>query len=213
MSGDAFMSDSNLQGWHTRGYLPHLKVKGGEYFVTFRLADSLPRELLARLAEQRRLLDATEPANDERVERRRIEQWSEIERQLDVGTGACHLRRPEIARLVAGALRHFDGQRYELHAWVVMPNHVHALVTSIGDHALGAIVKSWKQFTALRANRLLGLPTGRFWQPESYDHWVRNCTEHDRFVRYIHENPVKGGLCARAEDWPWSSATNPPPAA
>jgi len=69
------------------------------------------------------------------------------------------------------------------------------------------IVKSWKQFTSLRAIRILGLPEGRFWQPESYDHWIRNDEERSRIARYIRNNPVAAGLCERPEDWRWSSAS------
>lgn len=120
--------------------------------------------------------------------------------------GTCHLRWPEIAWLVADALRHFDGARYALHEWVVMPNHVHALLTPHPPHRLGDIVKTWKQFSGLRANRLLRRAGSRFWQPESFDRWVRNDEERARIGRYIRENPVKAGLCADAASWPWSSA-------
>ncbi len=129
-----------------------------------------------------------------------------VERYLDQGSGACHLRRPEIADLVAGALKCFHDERYLLREWVVMPNHVHVLVWPMPNRLVGEIVKSWKQFTSTRANRTLGLAPGRFWQPEPYDHWVRDDEERARIRRYIRNNPVKSGLCARAEDWRWSSA-------
>ena len=202
--------EPHRQGLHSRGYLPHVKIAGATYFVTFRLADSLPQAVLARFAEQRDLLGSdTEPLANERLATLRLVQRREIEALLDRSTGACHLRQPEVARLVAEAMRHFHAQRYTLHTWVVMPNHVHALLTPLDHHALGDIVKSWKQFSALRAKPLLGLPAGRFWQPEAYDHWVRDATEHERIARYILQNPVKARLCARAEDWPWSSAATP----
>lgn len=132
------------EGLHSRGYLPHVKIAGATYFVTFRLADSLPQAVFARFAEQRDLLaaDTSSQACERRAALRR-EQHREIEALLDRGVGGCHLRHPDVARLVAGALRHFHPQRYTLHAWVVMPNHVHALLTPLGRHALGDIVKSW----------------------------------------------------------------------
>jgi REP element-mobilizing transposase RayT len=201
-------------GVHSRGYLPHVKREGAEYFVTFRLDDSLPKDVLLRFEAQRaqrqRALQETQrlgkPSNDtEEIIQRDF--CRKVERYLDKGAGACHLRRPDIARLVAGALNYFHGQRYLLREWVVMPNHVHALLWPMPNYLLGGIVKSWKQFTSLRAKRILGLAEGRFWQPEPFDHWVRDDKEHDRIVRYIRNNPVTARLCARAEDWPWSSAT------
>jgi len=201
------MNEHLLHGFHQRGYLPHLKHEGASYFVTFRLADSLPREVLDQLEIEVSALrfptsfsPAEIDAEKNRERRRRIEVF------LDQGSGSCCLRIPEIGRLVADALRHFDGERYALEAWVVMPNHVHVLLQPAAVRTLGEIVKSWKQFTSTRAKRLLALPPGRFWQPETYDHWVRDDADRVRIVRYIHNNPVKADLCAVAEDWPWSSA-------
>ena len=200
-------------GVHTRGYLPHVKREGASYFVTFRLADSLPKEVLLGFEREkaerlRRLNDFArrgEKPNDseERIARdfRRV-----LERYLDRGAGACHLRRPEIADLVAGAMRHFHGARYLLYEWVVMPNHAHAVVWPMPNQVLSEILKSWKQFTSRRAKRILSLGEEPFWQRESYDHWIRDHEERARICRYIRNNPVTAGLCARAEDWRWSSA-------
>jgi REP element-mobilizing transposase RayT len=120
------------------------------------------------------------------------------------------MRRPEIADLVAGALKFFHEQRYLLRDWVVMPNHVHVLFWPLPNHLVSEIVKSWKQFTSLRAKRMLGQPEGRFWQPETFDHWVRDDEERARIARYIRSNPVTARLCARPEDWRWSSAWREP---
>lgn len=200
-------------GIHTRGYLPHVKREGATYFVTFRLADSLPKEVLLKFEREkaerlRRLNDfknRDETINDSEAEIARDLQ-RQIERYLDRGTGACHLRRPEIADLVAGALRHFHESRYLLHEWVVMPNHVHALIWPMPNYALSGILKSWKQFTSRRARKMVGLDEEPFWQPESYDHWIRNDDERAKIARYIRNNPVNAGLCARPEDWRWSGA-------
>ena len=121
----------------------------------------------------------------------------ELERYLDQGAGACHLRRADIADLVAGAMRHFHESRYLLREWVVMPNHAHALLWPMPNYRLSDILKSWKQFTSRRAKRLLGMTEERFWQPESYDHWIRNDAEAARVSRYIRNNPVIASLCAR----------------
>ncbi len=192
-----------FSGLHSRGYLPHLKVEGGTYFVTFRLADSLPQDVLERLAawrvdQLRRLASGQSHELDARFS-------TELDEQLDRGSGACWLNDARVARHVADSLRHFDRARYRLHAWVLMPNHVHALVQPLPGHALEEILHSWKSFTAHLANKTLGR-TGAFWQPESYDHWVRNETELEHYRRYIEENPVKARLCGQPHDWPWSSA-------
>lgn len=201
------MKEHLIHGYHQRGYLPHLKHEGVDYFVTFRLADSLPREALTRFEEEIAQMEfPSARAPSEADAERNRERHRRIERWLDQGAGSCCLRDPHVARLVQDALRHFDGQRYALEAWVVMPNHVHALVRPMSGHVLGSIVRSWKQFTSRRGKQVLGLPEGRFWQPESYDHWVRDEEERARILRYIHNNPVKAGLCERPEDWPWSSA-------
>ncbi len=200
---------------HDRGYLPHWEAGTQPQSITFRLADSLPQSLLASWeAELQRLPD--DKRNAER--RRRIEQ------ALDQGIGACYLRRPEIARIVENALLHFDGTRYQLHAWVVMPNHVHALITPLHGESLSAILHSWKSYTAKEAKKALGaratrpqegrenaaetaaLPGGKFWQEEYFDRMIRDEAHWFNVVRYIEENPVKAGLCARPEDWPFGSA-------
>jgi putative transposase len=206
-------SNPRRSGVHSRGYLPHVKRAGAEYFVTFRLADSLPREVLLRLeAERAEQLRAIPKSGDlpgsglDSAELINRDFQRKIERYLDQGAGACHLARPEIAELVVGALKFFHQERYLLGEWIVMPNHVHVLFWPMPNYLVGEIVKSWKQFTALRAKRILCLGEGRFWQPEAYDHWVRDEKERDRIARYIRKNAVSAGLCAKPEDWPWASA-------
>ena len=204
-------------GIHTRGYLPHVKREGAAYFVTFRLADSLPKEVLLGFEREkaerlRRLADFVrrgESLNDSEEEIAR-DLYRQIERYLDRGAGACYLRRADIADLVADTLRHFHESRYLLHEWVVMPNHVHTIVWPMPNHLLSDILKSWKQFTSRRAKKILGLGEEPFWQPESYDHWIRNDDEKARISRYIRNNPMTAGLCARPEDWLWSSAAHTP---
>jgi REP element-mobilizing transposase RayT len=209
--------DVLYSGIHTRGYLPHVKHEGSEYFVTFRLNDSLPKEVLLRYERERSekirsirkaRQEGRNDAENERLVNRDFRR--KIEQFLDQGAGACHLRRPEIAILVVNALRFFHEQRYLLNEWVVMPNHVHAMFWPMPNHVVSRIVKSWKQFTSSNAKRILGLQSERFWQPESYDHWIRNDDERARIAQYIRNNPVAAGLCARPEDWRWSSAWRVP---
>jgi REP element-mobilizing transposase RayT len=194
-------------GVHSRGYLPHVKREGATYFVTFRLADSLPREVLLEF-ERQRAEALRQPATQDSAGREASnrELLREIERYLDRGAGACHLRRPEIADMVAKALLHFHGVQYLLQEWVVMPNHVHLLLWPMPNHTLSGILRSRKRHTARQANLLLGRTGESFWQPESFDHWVRDDDDKARIQRYIRNNPVTAGLCARPEDWRWSSA-------
>ena len=211
-------------GIHTRGYLPHVKREGARYFVTFRLADSLPTEVLLNLQAQRaeritrfyaqeaaaKQLGTAPPRPDE-LETIERDYYRELERYLDRSCGECWLRRPDIAQLVSDALRFFAGQRYQLNAWVVMPNHVHVVMWPMPNHTLSKIVQSWKRFTAREANKLLQRTGQTFWQPESFDHWIRNDEEHERCCSYVVNNPVKARLCPTPQDWRWSSAWREPP--
>ncbi len=174
------------KGWHSRGYLPHFDSPETVQFVTFRLADSLPKAV----AE---------------VTRHREDDVHRVERELDIGLGACWLGREEIASLVEAALLHFDGERYRLLAWCLMPNHVHVVVEMMDGQSLSGIVASWKSFTAHKANALLERK-GRFWHADYFDRFMRNEEHLNQTVEYVEQNPVKAGLAARASDWAWSSA-------
>ena len=149
--------------WHSRGYLPHFECNEVIQHVTFHLADSLPKDVVVRLDEEIRTL----PLDEQDPERRRkIEAW------VDTGHGSCILREPAIADMVQGSLLFFDGQRYRLIAWVIMPNHVHVLFQPIMGWTVAKIVASWKKFTARRicdflrtgagqgANQEIGGPRG-----------------------------------------------------
>ncbi|HYD07528.1 MAG TPA: transposase [Reyranella sp.] len=174
------------KGWHSRNYLPHFDSQVVVQFVTFRLADSLPAAAVARL----QYADRSEGLRHE---------------LLDHGWGACWLRSEPIARLVEEAFFAFDGMRYRLHAWTVMPNHVHVLFSVLPDHPLGSIVGSWKRFTARKANELLGR-SGEFWQTEYWDRFIRNEEHFGRTEEYIDQKPVKAGLVSEPRLWPYGSA-------
>ncbi|MDB6017724.1 MAG: Protein of unknown function Protein of unknown function [Pedosphaera sp.] len=194
-------------GIHTRGYLPHVKREGASYFVTFRLADSLPQNVLLgfkrQQAEKLRALAPGAQTAREQIDR---EFRRQIERYLDRGVGACQLKRPEVARMVVEALRHFHEKQYLLDEWVVMPNHVHLLLWPLPNFTLSDILLSHKRHTARQANLILGRTGNAFWQHESYDHWIRDDQEKSRIRRYIRSNPVAAGLCSVPEEWRWSSA-------
>ena len=186
---------------YSRSYLPHLDLAGASQGITLRLADSLPKTLVTRWQEE---------IQGSRQWRTAATRHKELQRRVaryeDAGWGECHLRRPEIAALVRDALKRFDGERYLLREWCVMPNHLHVLITQVSGFPLAEIVKSWKVFTARRANALLGRE-GPFWMREYHDRRIRDEEHMNRAVAYVRNNPVKAGLSARPEDWPWSSAT------
>jgi REP element-mobilizing transposase RayT len=183
-------------GWHSRGYLPHFD--GGEIpqFITFRLADSMPQELLDRWRDE---LSSEQNVNLDAALRKRIELF------LDQGYGECYLRDSRVAESVQNSFLFFDGERYRLTAWVVMPNHAHLLLTPGSGHELSDILHSLKSYTANEANKLLRRK-GQFWQPESFDRWVRDANHFAKVIAYIENNPVKAHLCKKPEDWPFSSA-------
>ena len=180
----------------TANRLPHWQQKGAVYFVTFRLADSVPQHLRKQWELDREAwLRFHPPPWDAEIERAYQKRFSgAIERWLDAGHGSCVLRRNDCAAVVAEALRHFDGDRVSQIAWVVMPNHVHAVFVLNPAWSLEKIILSWKGFTARKINPLLRRK-GRFWQRDYFDRPVRNAKHLANCVRYIRRNPQKQRLC------------------
>jgi REP element-mobilizing transposase RayT len=200
-----------VSGFHFRGVLPHLKREGGTYFVVFRQAGTLPKDVLLRFRHEREAVIQGAMAAKRPLtwhEQEELFRWysSRVDKYLDAGHGPCHLRDPQLANLVAGALKFFDNQRYELRAWVVMPNHAHAVVWPMGGHTLSDILHSWKSFTSHKINERLPSKVVPFWQAEAYEHLIRDDDDLHRCCHYTVMNPVNAELCARPEHWPWSSA-------
>lgn len=191
-------------GWHSRGYLPHFESTDKLQHVTYHLADSLPKGVVERLeAELKRL----SPEKQDAERRKRVEAW------IDAGHGCCVLREPAIASLVQNSFLRFDGERYRLLAWVVMPNHVHVLFQPLNGWLVAKIVASWKSYTGRRISEWLkaagnAVPGGieRIWHREYWDRYIRDEKHYRQAVTYIHRNPVKAGLVAEPEAWQWSSA-------
>ena len=182
---------------HTENRLPHWQQTGAVYFVTFRLGNSVPKSLLDQWQRERTawLQHHPEPWTH-KIERTYHERFSgALEHWLDAGHGACVLRRPECRRVVADALQFFDGQRCAQLAWVVMPNHVHALFVLAEGGSLEQLLHSWKRHSALTINRLLG-QTGSLWQRDYFDRLVRDERHLANCVRYIRNNPEKAKLRA-----------------
>jgi len=187
----------------SRGYLPHWETENAIYFVTFRLADSLPRALVVQLRNQRKAIQAAfdagagTSADLGRVEKLRMI-LKKAERCLDGGLGECRLRNARVAEIVSEALNRFEGDRYRLVAWCLMPNHVHVVFSPVGGHKLEAILHSWKSYSAKAVNTFLAR-TGQLWQREYFDHLVRHEASLKKIVQYVMDNPGNAGL----RNWPW----------
>lgn len=184
------------------GNLPHWSQDGATYAVTFRLADSLPKSVAEEYAsENRSLSDIIEKAEGEGEEATARDARAKLgslysekmEEALEAGYGECHMRRKEIAEIVRGAILRFAGEKFELGAWCVMPNHVHLVIRPKEGYHLCEILQGMKAFSAKMANRLLERE-GAFWQRESYDHIIRDGEDFLKQTRYVLVNPVKAGL-------------------
>jgi len=183
--------------------LPHWTCEHAIYHVSFRLADSVPKQtqqvwihkrltILDNAKVQQRPLTSFEHNQLNHLYSQHIDQY------LKAGHGECYLAKPAIAEIVANALNFFNGQRYILHAWCIMPNHVHVIIEPILTHALSDIIHSWKSFTANKANKLLHL-NDSFWQKDTYNHIIRSASEYGLQIDYTWENPDKAGI----NNWKW----------
>ncbi|MCJ7674499.1 MAG: valine--tRNA ligase [Sedimentisphaerales bacterium] len=204
--GTAFQVVDHQVHKRNGAYLPHWTQTAAIYAVTFRLADSLPADVLERWRVERdKIVHPGETQGQELTSHQQRDlarlYCDSVEPYLNAGHGQCYLREPKVAELVANALKHFDGQRYDLIAWAVMPNHVHAILKPYQGIELPDILRSWKSYTANKANELLRR-TGAFWQSEYYDHLIRDQEDFDHQVNYVLSNPNKAGL----SDWPWVGA-------
>ena len=186
-----------------KGNLPHWTQDGVTYFVTFRLVDSIPKKAMDEWSDERAewirchgfeskefRSDLLSEEDQKDYARRFGRKFHEL---LDAGFGACVLRKEENWRVVVETLKFFEGERYELGGFVVMPNHVHLLITPNAGFDLSKIMQSVKSFAAKKINLNEG-KRGSLWQFESFDRIVRNGRELERYEKYIEENPVKAKL-------------------
>jgi REP element-mobilizing transposase RayT len=186
--------DKDPRFWHSRGFLPHFDQDGFTQFVTFRLADSVPQNVLEKWRAE---LDSGEITDVDM--RRRIEYY------LDQNYGEAWLKIPAIANALQETLLKFDGENYRLMSWVIMPNHGHILFTPFEGHGVSRIMHSIKSYTAHFANEILNRK-GRFWAKEYFDRYIRDQRHFANTIAYIENNPVKAKLCKSPETWPYSSA-------
>jgi REP element-mobilizing transposase RayT len=185
----------------SRGYLPHWERDHATYFVTFGTVDSLPARVIEKMLSERDSTFRTASQAGRAIspsEQLHLDRLTALDRYLDSGHGECVLARPEIADVMTSVLQFFDGQRYELLAWCIMPNHIHVVMRVSPGCELAQILHSWKSFSAKNINAALG-STGEFWRREYYDHLVRNEADLDRVVEYVAQNPQMAGLA----NWPY----------
>ena len=212
-----------MQGNFRRRHLPHWDVADAAYFVTACLAGSISASGMHQLQQYRAELDCRKPPpHTLPQEWTRIKHklyFAKIDELLDGQPAVRHLGNSDAAECVRDSIYHFAGVRYDVIAYCVMPSHLHWVFQPLREwtDALGAtrtkrtpreaIVHSVKSFTGTQCNQLLAL-SGRFWQVETYDHWVRDEDQLARIVEYVEQNPVKAGLVMKPEDWRWSSAAD-----
>ncbi|MBM3881007.1 MAG: hypothetical protein FJ387_15015 [Verrucomicrobia bacterium] len=175
-----------------RHHLPHWQQGEAWQFVTWRLADSIPKTELDQWAAQKAVWLELHPEPWDEVTEldyhrqfsRRMDEW------LDAGHGSCALCDPDCASIVAAALLHFDSQRYRLGPLVVMPNHVHVLFQPLAGWRLDQVVHSWKSYTAKEINKRLNR-FGALWQEDYWDQIIRREQHWQACRRYILLNPAK----------------------
>ena len=192
-------SQEESKTFHFRGYLPHLEQKALQ-MVTFRLADSLPKEVVEKWKCEMELAEGTAQSDERMARLRKL-----IDQYEDAGYGRCFLADERIAQLMEETLFHYDGIHYRLVRWCIMPNHVHVMIEPLESYTLSAILKEWKSYTSHVAKKELDFP-GSFWMQEYYDRYVRDMNHYRYAVEYIDNNPVNAGLAKRPSDWRWSSA-------
>ena len=184
------------KGIYTRSFLPHWDFEKSTQAITFRLADSVPAEVIREWK--------TELAFTPEAKIRERELHRMIARYEDAGHGDAVLKNPDCAVIVQEKLIAGHASFYSLIDWCVMPNHVHVLIRLLENQSLADIVKSWKGGSAIEINRMLN-QIGSLWQREYYDRYVRDLDHFHDCIAYIRNNPVKAGLCDRPEDWSFSS--------
>lgn len=181
-----------------RGFLPHFDIGSRYQMITYRLNDSLPAEVLTYLREK---------------ESDNIEYRKKIEKLIDAGYGSCLLKEPAVAEMIIENWIFFDKKKYDLIAYVVMPNHVHVMIKMYLEAPLSKIIHSWKSYTSKKFNSVLKNENKDIsdvkWEHDYWDRYIRDENHFVSAVDYIHNNPVKAGLCKLPEDWHYSSSLNP----
>ncbi len=189
----------------TRGNLPHWIVADRPYFVTLRLAGSLPKEVKHELKREREALLCNLDTDEKKWTDLRRQQFARVDAILDsVSSGRDWLSKPEIADLVLQNFAWLEQRGWQIYAAVVMSNHIHTVLRNT-DGRNGKLIEDlghFKSYTGDRANRILGRE-GTFWASEGFDHWCRDESKVIGACRYTCLNPVKAGLVKSWQEWPW----------
>ena len=156
--------------------LPHWDQDGVIQFITFRLKDSLPASKLEELTELRTEISETDP-----FELEKIDYW------LNQGIGECLLKYEKVQEIIIDALNYYDGKRFDLFDYVIMPNHVHLIVIPYDDP--DKIFQDFKRYTARQINKLLNRK-GELWQAEIFDRIIRSIKDYNERAEYIRQNPT-----------------------
>lgn len=203
----------------TKRKLPHIYPIGASFFVTFRLANSVPDEVLADLKTQKEkqatfIQNQSNPDTENSLYDLEKRFFAFYDAMLDKYSNPNDfLRNDKVAQIVASKFIEFDGVFYDLVAYCIMSNHVHILIDTanyislLPHHTFAKTMQYIKGGSARLCNQLLGRQ-GDFWAEESYDHYVRNLTEKDNIIKYILNNPIKAGLVKNWEDYPFSYCSN-----
>ena len=173
--------------WHSRGYLPHFDAPLAIQHITYRLSDALPTHAIEQMERAMPLC----PDHERESQRRQ-----RIEQLIDAGHGSCILGQESAARVVVETWLKFDGKRYRLLAFVVMPNHCHVLIESLAASPLGKIINSWKSYSARRIREQFpaSTPGSPFWQRDDWDRFIRDERHFLQTKAYIENNPMAAAL-------------------
>lgn len=179
----------------TANRLPHWEQSGTTNFLTFRLADSLPKSVLDdyRISKERFLESHPQPWNPDTETSFHQHVSIKLEHALDNGYGNCLLLNPENAQILEQTLLHFSNKRFTLLSFVIMPNHIHALFTPSEGHTITSIVHSWKRHSAHEINQRENR-SGALWQRDYFDRIIRDTSHLYRCIKYIRNNPTKANL-------------------
>ncbi len=178
-----------------RNHLPHWQQEGSTYFVTWRLKDSIPRDVLERLISERTEWESLHPkpwTDDEESEYHNTFS-KEADRLMDMGFGECVFRNLNCRDALAKSLSLFDGERFLMHSWVAMPNHVHVLFSLVEGGSLEKVIGGWKGYSARDINVVMG-NEGSLWQKDYFDRIIRDWEHMFRVAKYIRRNPEKAKL-------------------
>lgn len=174
----------------TRTSLPHWEQNEKLQFVTFRLKDSLPADVVSNINNELHALSNKEFNQLSRSEKIKYIKHKNklLDLSLDKCHGECHLNDSSLRILLEKVIQEGNNREYDILSYIIMPNHVHLLLQMLEDHTLRESLKKIKGKSSFLINRVLGRK-GALWQRESYDRIIRNDEHLNRCIEYIRNNP------------------------